>query len=229
MTTPDGRSETAFLAPLPGRLSGTGLPARINSLLEEAIVSGALVPGQRLRAEVLAEHYGVSPMPVREALRSLEAAGWVKIRPRYGAYVAERSEQELREVFDVRAVLEGHVARRAAELRTDADLRALRQAMTAGEQAAARGDGSLLRSLHAEFHTRLRAATRNAVLQAMSDELDKRARFYFSIVGNSLRLEWVDVHEQLLAAVERQDGDLAERIAREHVEETGQAVERLLT
>jgi DNA-binding GntR family transcriptional regulator len=228
VTTPNGRSETAFLAALPGRLRGTGLPAQINSLLEEAIVSGALLPGQRLRAEVLAEHYGVSPMPVREALRSLQAAGWVKIRPRYGAYVAERSEQELRDVFDVRAVLEGQVARRAAERRTEADLRALRQATTSGKRAAARGEGSLLRSLHTQFHAGLRAAARNDVLQATSEEMDKRARFYFSIVADSLRVEWLDVHDHLLAAVEEQDGDVAERLAREHVEETGRAVEHLL-
>jgi len=178
---------------------------------------------------VLAEHYGVSRIPVREALRALEAAGWVKIRPRYGVYVAERSEQELRDLFDVRAVLEGHVARRAAECRTDAELAALHRTVGASKQAAGRGDGSALMALSADFYACLRAATHNAVLQATAEGLAKRARFYFSTVADSLGVEWVDTHEHLLAAIEAQDGDLAERISHEHIRETGEAVERLLS
>ena len=227
-TTPASRADAGFLEALPGRLGGTDLPSQINSLLEEAIVSGALVPGQRLRAEVLAEHYGVSRIPVREALRSLEAAGWVKIRPRYGVYVAERSEQELRDLFDVRAVLEGHVARRAAERRTDDDLQILGRAVQASRQAAERGDASALPGLSGQFYAGLRAATHNDVLQAAADGLAKRARFYFATVSEDLGRDWVETHEHLLDAVRAHDGDLAERISREHIEETGHAVERLL-
>jgi DNA-binding GntR family transcriptional regulator len=165
---------------------------------------------------------------VREALRSLEAAGWVKIRPRYGVYVSERSEQELRDLFDVRAVLEGHVARRAAERRTEDDLSELGRAVQASRQAAERGDGSALTGLSGRFYTGLRAATHNAVLQAAAEELAKRARFYFATVSEDLGRDWVETHEHLLDAVQRQDGDLAERISRDHIEETGHAVERLL-
>ena len=222
------RADSAFLDALPGRLGGTDLPSQINSLLEEAIVSGVLQPGQRLRAEVLAEHYGVSRIPVREALRALEAAGWVKIRPRYGVYVAERSEQELRDLFDVRAVLEGHVARRAAECRTEDDLAGLRRAVKASRQAADRGDGAALTALSGDFYVGLRQATHNAVLQATAQGLAKRARFYFATVADSLGRGWVETHEHLLDAVERKDGDVAERVSRDHIEETGHAVERLL-
>ena len=222
------RPDAAPLAGLPGRLTGADLPSQINGLLEEAIVSGALLPGQRLRAEALAEHYGVSRIPVREALRSLEAAGWVKIRPRYGVYVAERSEQERRDLFDVRAVLEGHVARRAAEHRSDADLAELARAVRASKRAAERRDGADLTALSGRFYAALRAATHNAVLQATAEGLAKRARFYFAPVADELGAEWVETHEHLLAAVEAGDADRAERISREHVEATGQAVERLL-
>ncbi len=227
-TTPTSRADATFLDALPGRLGGTDLPSQINSLLEEAIVSGALVPGQRLRAEALAEHYGVSRIPVREALRSLEAAGWVKIRPRYGVYVAERSEQELRDLFDVRAVLEGHVARRAADRRTDDDLEVLRRAVQASRQAAERGDSAALPRLSGDFYAGLRAATHNDVLRTAAEGLAKRARFYFATVSEDLGRGWVETHEHLLDAVREQDGDLAERISRDHIEETGHAVERLL-
>ena len=226
MTT--SRSDTAFLAALPGRPVGADLPSQINGLLEEAIVSGALLPGQRLRAEALAEHYGVSRIPVREALRSLEAAGWVEIRPRYGVYVAERSEQERRDLFDVRAVLEGHVARRAAERRTAADLTELARTVGASKRAAARRDGASLTALSGQFYAGLRAATHNAVLRSTAEGLAKRTRFYFAPVAEELGAGWVDTHEPLLGAVEAGDADRAERISREHIETTGRAVERLL-
>jgi DNA-binding GntR family transcriptional regulator len=66
------------------------------------------------------------------------------------------------------------------------------------------------------------------VLQGTADGLAKRARFYFATVAESLGRGWVETHEHLFEAVERRDGDLAERISREHIEETGHAVERLL-
>ena len=196
----------ATVSGLPRALGASDLPSQLSGILEEAIVSGVLAPGQRLRAEALATHYGVSRIPVREALRSLEAAGWVKIKPRYGVYVAERSEEELSALFDVRAVLEAHVARRAAERRTPEDLVALRHAVELSRRAAAH----------------------NSVLEATVSSLAKRARFYFATVAEQLGRDWVDTHEQLLDAVERQDGATAARVSAEHIEETGRAVRELL-
>jgi DNA-binding GntR family transcriptional regulator len=216
------------VAGLPNALGASDLPSQISGILEEAIVSGALEPGQRLRAEALATHYGVSRIPVREALRSLEAAGWVKIKPRYGVYVAERSGEELAALFDVRAVLEAHVARRAAENRTEEDLDRLRIAVDLSRRAAARDDGAALTGLSADFYATLRVAAHNSVLEATVASLAKRARFYFATVADDLGRDWVQTHEQLLEAVERQDADAAARLSYEHIEETGSAVARLL-
>ena len=218
----------ATVTGLPRALGASDLPSQLSGILEEAIVSGLLAPGQRLRAEALATHYGVSRIPVREALRSLEAAGWVKIKPRYGVYVAERSEQELSDLFDVRAVLEGHVARRAAERRSDHDLDALRRAVELSRRAAARDDGAALTALSANFYATLREAAHNAVLEATVSSLAKRARFYFATVADQLGRDWVGTHEQLLDAVERRDGDTAARVSVDHIEETGRAVRELL-
>jgi DNA-binding GntR family transcriptional regulator len=224
---PPGRGG-GTVAGLPQALGASDLPSQISGILEEAIISGVLEPGQRLRAEVLATHYGVSRIPVREALRSLEAAGWVKIKPRYGVYVAERSEEELVALFDVRSVLEAHVARRAAERRTESDLDRLRSGVEMSRRAAERDDGQALTGLSADFYATLRAATHNSVLEATAASLAKRARFYFATVAEQLGRDWVHTHEHLLLAVERRDADAAARVSREHIEETGRAVQKLL-
>src|SRR5436190_14589600 len=103
------RSHPLLALPL---LSGAStLPSMLFDNLEEAIITGALEPGGRIHADDLAAHYGVSRIPVREALRSLHEAGWVDIKPRYGVRVRERTEQELTELFEFRALVEGQVAR----------------------------------------------------------------------------------------------------------------------
>ncbi len=216
------------VAGLPTGLGASDLPSQISGILEEAIISGVLEPGQRLRAEALATHYGVSRIPVREALRSLEAAGWVRIKPRYGVYVAERSEEELTALFDVRAVLEAHVARRAAERRTPEDLDELGRSVDLSRDAARRQDGAALTGLSTQFYSALGRAAHNSVLQATVASLQKRARFYFATVAKDLGRDWVHTHEELLDAVRRQDGDAAARISQHHIEETGHAVQKLL-
>jgi len=84
--------------------------------IREAIQIGRYAPGQRLIADELAQELGTSRMPVREALRRLEVAGLVSITPHRGAVVSELSEQEIVEIYHIRAVLEGLAARLAASL-----------------------------------------------------------------------------------------------------------------
>jgi DNA-binding GntR family transcriptional regulator len=214
---------------LSSALGGSDLPTQISNTLEEAIISGVLKPGERLRPEALASHYGVSRIPVREALRYLEAAGWVTIKPRYGVYVSERSEEELTALFDVRAVLEGHVARRAAERRTESDLARLSDVVERSRRAAEIDDDDALSDLSERFYATIRTAAHNSVLEANVASLEKRARFYFATVSHELGRNWVQTHRQLLEAITAQDGDAAALLSTRHVEETGLAVQRLLT
>jgi DNA-binding GntR family transcriptional regulator len=207
---------------------GGSLPARIHELLEQAIIEGVLEPGARMHADKLAAQYGVSRIPVREALRSLQEAGWVEIRPRYGVYVRERSERELRDLFESRAVIEGALARWAAERRSSEDVERFHEIVEASRQAAERTDVTELTRQSAEFYAAVRAAAHNEVMGAVSADLEKRARFYFSMVAADLGADWVDVHEQLTDRVARGDAAGAGAIAREHVLDTGRAVAELL-
>lgn len=84
--------------------------------LQDQIVSGSLPGGSRLKPEALAQTLGISRMPVREAIRQLNAEGYVTIMPNRGAVVTNRTPEEVIELFEMRAVLEGLAARIAAEV-----------------------------------------------------------------------------------------------------------------
>src|SRR6516165_10179832 len=97
------------------------LAERAFATLHEAIVTGALAPGERLPIEDLAEVLDMSPMPIREALRLLDSVGLVENIPHRGARVTELSIEDLREVYEARLALEPLAVRHAAENFTDAD------------------------------------------------------------------------------------------------------------
>lgn len=220
------RSDLTGALPL---LAGSStLPSMLFDNLEEAIITGALEPGGRIHADDLAAHYGVSRIPVREALRSLHEAGWVDIKPRYGVRVRERTEQELTELFEFRALVEGQVARWAAERRTPAELTSLQQTLRAGEQAHRDADHSARSSSNYAFYIALSAAAHNSVLHGTAVALRKRARFYFSTVEDQLGRDWIEVHKAICQAVGDRDPDLACRTAEAHIVHTGSAVRGLL-
>ena len=223
----DGRTDLALGLPvLPG---GSTLPSMLFDLLEEAIITGVLEPGGRIHADDLAAHYGISRIPVREALRSLHEAGWVDIRPRYGVRVRERTEQELTELFEFRSLVEGQVAWWAAERRTDDELADLEQTLRAGEKAhRVRDRAAVISSSNSAFYDALSVAAHNSVLQTTAVALRKRARFYFSTVEDQLGGDWLEVHRSLAAAIRAADPDLASRIAAAHIVQTGAAVRGLL-
>ena len=195
------------------------LTTRVHDALETAIIAGELKPGERIHADALAAQFGMSRIPIREALRSLHEAGWVDIKPRYGVHVRERTAEELDELFEFRAEVEGLVARWAALRRTDADLDLLAARILESNAADATGAG---------FYAALRAAARNSVLATTSAALEKRARFYFSTVEHDLGGDWRHVHETVLEHVRSQDADAADRVAHQHIEDTGKAVAALL-
>ncbi len=98
------------------------LAATVGQRLRSLILEGQLLPGTVLRLAPLAASLGVSVMPVREALRQLEAEGLVVVAPRRGATVAELSVEDVEEIYTLRIALESLCAGRAAERLTDADL-----------------------------------------------------------------------------------------------------------
>src|SRR5688572_15421042 len=104
------------------------LRQRVESVLRDAIVSGALAPGQRLTERELTEMTGVSRTLVREALRQLEAERLITVVPNKGPIVRELTTREAKEIYAIRAVLEGLAAREFAAGADDAAMQRLREA-----------------------------------------------------------------------------------------------------
>lgn len=211
-----------------GSIETGSLPSQIHRALEEAIIAGELSPGSRVLPDEIAESYGVSRIPVREALSSLHEAGWVEIRPRYGAYVRARSRSEVAQLFEARAGIESELARLAAVRGDNHAFKRLRAAVERSARAAKKSDARELSDAAVEFNAQLRAASGNLVLSGLSLTLEKRARFYFSPIASELADEWVEGQKRLLKLLEQRDADAAARSARRHIEETGEAVSRLL-
>jgi DNA-binding GntR family transcriptional regulator len=133
------------------------LSAAIVEQLRQAILDGTYAAGLQLRQDFLAEQYGVSRIPVREALFQLEAEGLVRIVPHKGAVVSGLSLEEIHDVFDLRIMLEPRLLARSAPRLTNEDFRLIEQAHEAFAQAIAARDTSQFGVLNADFHMALYA------------------------------------------------------------------------
>lgn len=128
------------------------LSAMITDQLRQAILDGTYPAGSQLRQDALGEAYGVSRIPVREALFQLEAEGLVRIVPQKGAIVSELSLDEIKDVFDLRVVLEPRMLRQSAPLFGADDFAALDAIQKRFEAAIAAGNTSEWGQINAEFH-----------------------------------------------------------------------------
>lgn len=185
--------------------------------LRNAILSGSLPPGTRLIQLDLAARFGVSRMPVRQALLALEREGLVRTDPWRGSIVAPLEPDTIRDMYAVRAILERHVARTLAE-RGRFDGSALHEVIAAGRQATAKGDYPRLIELDLRFHTHLYEAFGNRVL------LDIMRGYWVHIrriMALTLRLAeyrrrvW-DEHAAIVDAIERGDVEQAGMLAEGH-------------
>ncbi len=172
--------------------------------LRRAFAAGELRPGDQIRQELLAEKYGVSRVPVREALRILEGEGRVTYRPHRGYFVAELSVDDLLEVYRLRELLEAESIASAVPRLTDADLARLRSAAESVRDAT--GLDSLSEA-NRRFHFLLfEAAGRPVLLRLLTqlwDATDAYRTVYFSSPQNRARVE--QEHADLLSALERRD------------------------
>ncbi|WP_246278707.1 GntR family transcriptional regulator [Phytohabitans rumicis] len=206
------------------RAAGAGNTGdRVRDMLAEGILSGLLPPGTHLNADSLAKQIGVSHIPVREALRSLAADGWIDYRPHLGAYVRARTEDELADLFEARLELEGRTTALAAERRTADQLAELDAILT--RQAAAEDPLDLAR-VNAEFHIAVAACSQNEWMTGFVRSLSMRARFYFSTVAPIRKEESLRDHRAIVEALRRRDSAEAERIGRAHVASTRADVAR---
>lgn len=203
------------------------LAATIAHRLRTLILDGQLPPDTRLPLANVATSLGVSVMPVRDALRRLEAERLVVMRPHRGAVVARLSADDAEEIYAMRVALEALCARRAAErLGPDevSELQIMFRQMEAAHEAA---DLATFIECDRAFHGRLYAFSGSRRLIGTIEELQNRCRRYLKYLyeGWETVQDPLEAHRPLLAAVEAGDPQLVERLTREHMQD---AADRLL-
>ncbi|MBW5421312.1 FCD domain-containing protein [Streptomyces sp. BG9H] len=186
--------------------------------MRDDIVSGVHERGGRLTEEVLARRYGVSRVPVREALRTLEAEGFVVTRRHAGACVAEPTEQEAADLLELRTLLEPLAAARAAQRRTDAHLKVLRGLVRLGQQRSRKGQGEDLRSLGGWFHETLVQASGSPGLITLLTQLRHKIAWMYAVELPAAPAESWSEHAAIVDAVARGDAERARALTAGHAD-----------
>ena len=204
-------------------LNRTVLHDQVKEILLKRILDGEYKPGDRLVEMHLAQEFEISQAPVREALRELEALGFVESEPYRGTRVRAVTKSELTEIYPVRAALE-EVAARAAALRLD-NVEALRAELIAMHAAAEKGDLYEQVEHDVEFHRLIVEASGNRVLQEMWRSLRIEARTLISVlkVGISGE-ELAEMHRPILEALAQRETEKAGVLIRKHVEYFGELI-----
>jgi DNA-binding GntR family transcriptional regulator len=226
-------------------LSGSDhhLVDQIVTALQTRISNGDLPVGGWLRQERIARDLGVSRMPVREALRQLQALGAVEIIANRGARVAMPSMRDVIEVYEVRGVLESHAAASAARLITSAQLQRLQLAHDLFVQLSAQGSEEnsssaesdrrpLWHTANTQFHTTLIEASGNRHLVEMIENLHRkipRNLTWLGLEDDTRRLSRnADEHGEILRAISAGDSDEARRLVMQHAENAADSLVRVL-
>lgn len=200
-----------------GRPAGSGAHHRVIARLRSEIISGWRSPGSALGEVELADEYGVSRNPVREALRHLEAEGFVVSRPGRSTIVARLTEDEARGILEVRGILERNASRAAAERRSDEELTTLNAIVAQANVALAAGDAARLTELNTEFHLGVASAAGNVVMADIIGGLMRKVEWMYSpTLNNRGQHSWQE-HLGILAAIEARDGDSAETLMADHI------------
>jgi len=187
--------------------------------IKAAILSLDLEPGHPLVESELAEQLGISKTPVRTALQELERDGLVTKVLYKGTYVTGITSHDIREVFQLRAVLEGLAARLSVPALDESDLAQARELLSATETALETGDRALASQYGAQFHDLIRRKADNQRLLLIVRNLDDHTR-RFRLLSDQIsgRLEKsLGQHEAILEALEARDPKLAEQRVRQHL------------
>lgn len=191
----------------------------IARILRSEIFSGALAAGTPLPERLLAERLQVSRTPVREALIILQSEGLVDLAPNKGASVRTITADNLVEIYTLRGLLESHAARLASVRATVEQLDGMEDAQTRLRRMHARGSAADQAVADLAFHTAVSEAADSPFLatligQVLAFTVSFRANYrYPADRSESALVE----HDAILAAIGAHDGDLAERLMREHV------------
>lgn len=202
----------------------------VRERLADEILLGAFAPGSRLDEQSLADRYGVSRTPIREALKQLAVTGLVEARPHKGVLVAAMTPERLAAMFEAMADLEAACARHAATRMTDAERSSLRSLHDLSRSAAASGDFEAYDRINRDFHCLIMRGCHNDYLAEAAHALRLRVTpFRRAQFTNPARIEEsFREHEAIVAAIMSRDSERAFAVMQGHLDQAGDASAELL-
>ncbi|MDB5728788.1 MAG: putative gntR-family transcriptional regulator [Noviherbaspirillum sp.] len=211
------------------KIVSLSLHEEVRERLRSRIVDRILKPGDHIDEIALAEEFGISRTPLREALKVLQSEGLITMIPRRGCFVAELSSHDLDDIYNTVAALEGQTARVAAQALSEKDLKRLRQLQDRMESAATAGDYDAYRPVNREVHEILQTVAANSWLNDIVANLRRVLMLhrYVTIWLPERLHQSVGEHRDLLVALEARDADAAEHVMRTHVLNQREALRRM--
>lgn len=202
------------------------LREKILETIRESILKGQLKPGEKVAEPELAERFGISRTPIREAFRQLESEGYLTVIPRKGAVVTALSERAVEEFYAIKSILEGYAAQMAAENMADKDIEKLETINEKLQELADEGDVKTFFRVHNEFHeVFIRAAGNEKLLELINQLMLKFNRFRLASLSLPGRMEIsVKEHEKIIKAFKRKDGTQADNLVRKTASFGGQVL-----
>lgn len=196
--------------------------------LRHAIRSGELPDGYELNQIALAEHFGVSRVPVREAMRQLQAEGWIDAKRHQRAVVRGFSPERILEILELRTVIEAFLIEKTIGTITAPEMQRLEG--LCDEMGASRDHRHWLELNHV-FHNALYESARSATAAELLDQLSSQVERYVRSIGESIdrEREAVTEHRAILAAVRKRDVAESRRLIRRHIAQTMQRFSETIT
>lgn len=200
------------------------LREKILETIRDAILRGVLKPGEKVAEPELAERFGISRTPIREAFRQLESEGYLTVIPRKGAVVTALSERDVKEFYAIKAILEGYAARIAAKKLSEKEIEKLEVINARLQHLADEGDVKSFYRTHNEFHELfIRAADNHKLLELIQQLVMKFNRPRLASLSLPGRMQIsVNEHVKLLEAFKNRNGEQADNLVRKTASLGGQ-------
>ena len=203
------------------------LSAKVFNQLQEDILSGKYKKDEELKEKTLGEEYGVSRTPVREALRQLELEGLVSMIPNKGARVVGFTSQDIYDIYEIRSMLEGLCARRAAKNATPDLIAELEEIIYLTDFHAEKGHGKQVFELDNKFHEKLYEACGSKILANLLHDYHHYVQSVrkISLTSQERSIKTTAEHAAIVDAVKAHDGEKAQCLANNHIMNTMKNIE----
>lgn len=202
----------------PLRVTTDTATERVRDMMRNEILDGTLQPGERLKIVEIAARFGISPIPVREAMRLLAGEGLIEMIAHRGAVVREVDRDFIIDVFDIRAALEGMLAERAVERLKPGQMKVIAQAADGYVKAARQGDLRVMMDHNTAFHREIYLVGNNPDAMRMVDNgwaLVRALRLRIGMAQDRVALN-IEQHAAIVAALEVRDQVAIAAAVREH-------------